>query len=70
MEKHPNTPLPAITLNEPLYDKQDMLQQFRISERTLATWRKNGLIPFCKIGGKIVYPKNLVEAQLEKYRKV
>jgi predicted site-specific integrase-resolvase len=69
MEKHePLSQLP-ITLDEPMYDKQDILQLFHISNRTLVTWRKNGIIPFLQIGGKIYYPKNLVEAQLEKYRK-
>lgn len=69
MEKHkPSSQLP-ITLDEPMYDKQDILQLFHISNRTLVTWRKNGIIPFLKIGGKIYYPKKLVEAQLEKYRR-
>ena len=70
MEKHKSQPLPSITLDEPMYDKQDILQLFHISDRTLATWRKKGIIPFLPIGGKIYYPKNLVEAQLEKYRRV
>nr|WP_294908719.1 helix-turn-helix domain-containing protein [uncultured Lacibacter sp.] len=69
MEKHEQLPEPSISLDEPMYDKQDILLHFHISERTLATWRKNGIIPFLKMGGKIYYPKKLVEAQLEKYRR-
>ncbi len=68
MEKHDETQLP-ITLDEPMYDKQDIQQLFHISSRTLVTWRKKRFIPFLKIGGKIYYPKKLVEAQLEKYRR-
>ena len=68
MEKHDQPQLP-ITLDEPMYVKQDILQLFHISDRTLATWRKKRIIPFLKVGGKIYYPKKLVEAQLEKYRK-
>lgn len=69
MEKHEPLSQMPITLDAPMYDKQDILQLFHISNRTLVTWRKNGIIPFLKIGGKIYYPKQLVEAQLEKYRK-
>ena len=69
MEKHNEPGMPSITLDEPMYDKQDILQLFHISSRTLATWRKNGIIPYLRVGGKIYYPKNLVEAQLEKYRR-
>lgn len=69
MEEHNEPSQPGITLDEPMYDKQDILQKFHISERTLVTWRKNGLLPYFKIGGKIYYPKNLVEAQLEQYRR-
>ena len=68
MEKHEQLPEPSISLDEPMYDEQDILQLFHISERTLASWRKNGLLPFLQIGGKIYYPKKLVEAQLEKYQ--
>ena len=69
MEEHNQLPHLPITLDEPMYDKQDILLLFHISNRTLVTWRKKRLIPFFKIGGKIYYTKNLVESQLEKYRR-
>jgi hypothetical protein len=37
-------------------DSQDVLIKMHISQRTLQTWRTNGLLPFSNINGKF-YPK-------------
>ena len=36
-------------------DKQQMMQTFPISSRTLQYYRSKQLIPFSKVGGKILY---------------
>lgn len=55
-------------LRSELYDKQDMLFTFKISERTLQEWRSKKLMPFIRIRGKIFYPKKFVEEMLRKHR--
>ncbi len=55
-------------LRSELYDKQDILQRFHISERTLQEWRSTGVLPFIRIRGKIFYPKKFVEEMLRKHR--
>jgi len=46
----------GIGLNE-LWDNADMIKNWKVSERTLATWRHEGLIGYVKVGGKIWYPR-------------
>jgi hypothetical protein len=41
-------------------DSADIKQLFKISDRTLYRWRQNETIPFTKMGGKLVYPKQAV----------
>ena len=36
------------------YDNADMMELFKVSLRTLQRWRDDGIIPFKKVGGKIV----------------
>jgi DNA-binding transcriptional MerR regulator len=42
-------------------DRQDVLQIFNISLRTLQNWRAKGLLKHFKIGGKIYYRLKDVE---------
>ena len=42
-------------LNELWLDKYDVLIQMHISGRTLQIWRKEGILPYSKIRGKIYY---------------
>lgn len=46
----------GIGINE-LWDNADMVKNWKVSERTLATWRHEGLIGYVKVGGKIWYPR-------------
>ncbi|MDK2772919.1 helix-turn-helix domain-containing protein [Flavobacterium haoranii] len=39
------------------YDGSDVKRLFHISESTLTRYRKEGKIPFTKLGGKYFYPK-------------
>jgi len=36
-------------------DKQDILQRMNISDRTLLKWRRQCLLPYSRVGGKIYY---------------
>lgn len=55
----------GIGMNE-LWDNTDMIRNWKISERTLATWRHDGLIGFVKVGGKVWYPREQRELFLSK----
>lgn len=54
--------------NEIIYDNSDMLQLFKISQRTLANWRASGIITFSKIGGKLIYTQQDINECLNKYK--
>ena len=41
-----------------LWDNSDLIRNWKVSERTLATWRQNGLINFIRVNGKIWYTKD------------
>jgi len=38
-----------------LWDGSEIIRRWNVSERTLATWRKDNRIGYVKIGGKIYY---------------
>lgn len=40
-----------------IWDNSDIIKNWHISERTLATWRSKGLITYTKVGKKIYYDK-------------
>lgn len=50
----------AIGINE-LWDNADMIGNWKISTRTLAFWRAEGLIDYVQVGGKIWYPREARE---------
>ena len=47
-------------------DKQDVMREFYVSERTLYNWRKKKLIPFGNIGRKFYYDRRQIESLLNK----
>jgi hypothetical protein len=49
-----------------LWDNADMIRNWKVSARTLATWRAEGLIGFVQLGSKIWYPKEVREEFLRK----
>ncbi len=49
-----------------LMDRQDVLQVFTITPRTLQRWRSSKKIPHSRIGGKIFYSRTEVEILLQK----
>jgi predicted DNA-binding transcriptional regulator AlpA len=56
-------------LSERWMDKQEVLELLHISESTLQKWRKNGLLPFSRILGKIYYKESDILQLLEKCKK-
>jgi hypothetical protein len=54
---------------EKLWDKSDMVRNWKVSDRTLASWRKEQRIGYVKIGGKIYYTPSNRNEFLEKYSK-
>jgi hypothetical protein len=50
-----------------LWDNSDIIRNWKISERTLAYWRKNGLLSYVQVNGKIWYPRNTREAFLSRH---
>lgn len=40
---------------EDLWDNSELIRRWKISERTLATWRSKGLINYIQMKGKIWY---------------
>lgn len=47
-------------------DKQDIMLEFHVSERTLFNWRKKKVLPFSRLGTKIIYNRSLLEQMLKK----
>ena len=46
------------------YDNADVLQILKISESTLARYRKQDKIPFSKLGSKYYYPREFFEKSM------
>jgi hypothetical protein len=44
-----------------LWDNSDIILHWKVSERTLADWRRKGLISYVQVSGKIWYPKEARE---------
>jgi hypothetical protein len=51
---------------ENMWDTSDMIRNWKISQRTLATWRAEGLIEYVQLGSKIWYPKACRDAFIER----
>lgn len=41
-----------------LWDNADIIKYWKVSERTLAGWRKKGLISYVQVQSKIYYPED------------
>ena len=49
-----------------MWDDQDMIQNWNVSKRTLADWRKQGIISYVQVGHKIWYPREARELFITK----
>ena len=65
----PPQPDPDGTPSEPLLDRQNVLQLFHISVRTLQKWRSKHILPYIRIGNKIYYRQSDIDDMLEKNRR-
>ena len=45
-----------------LWDNADMMQRLKISKRTLADWRNEGIVDYVKIKGKIYYSQQAIKS--------
>lgn len=55
----------AFGLKESWLDNQDVMQILKIKPRTLQSYRDQGILPFTRIGGKILFKSSDVEAALQ-----
>lgn len=55
----------GIGVNE-LWDNADVIQYWKVSQRTLASWRSEGLINYVQVGAKIWYTREERELFLKK----
>ena len=46
---------------------EEVCSQLRLSTRTLQEYRNAGILPFYKIGGKILYKQSDIQTMLEKH---
>ena len=46
---------------------EEVCNQLRLSTRTLQEYRNAGILPFCKIGGKILYKQSDIQTMLERH---
>ena len=46
---------------------EEVCSQLRLSTRTLQEYRNLGILPFYKIGGKILYRQSDIQAMLERH---
>lgn len=52
--------------NEAWWDNNDMMRNWKVSLRTLATWRTEGLIDFVQLGSKIWYTRENRDAFVQR----
>lgn len=50
-----------------LWDNADIIRNWKVSERTLAEWRRKGVISFIQVSGKIWYPRKAREEFLNNH---
>ena len=53
-------------MNERYYTGEELCERFHLSKRTLQNYRDEGIIPFTKIGEKILYRDSDINRILEK----
>ena len=44
---------------------RELSQRLKISRRTLQDYRNNGILPYCQLGGKILYRESDIERVLQ-----
>jgi len=59
--------LSIVKPEEDLWDNSDLVRNWKVSERTLSDWRKNGIISYVQVNGKVWYPRYAREEFLDKH---
>lgn len=74
MEKKPKKPRTPKQLPDPgenkqqfdvWIDKQELMMEFHLGPRTVGNYRKKNLLPYSRIGKKIVYNRTEIEQRLK-----
>ena len=47
--------------DDDMWDNSEIARKWKVSDRTLASWRKKGLIGYVQLNGKIWYPRDARE---------
>jgi hypothetical protein len=50
---------------EELWDNSDIIRNWKVSDRTIASWRRKGIISFVQVNGKIWYPREARDSFLK-----
>jgi hypothetical protein len=58
--------LEIVKPEEELWDNSDLIRNWKVSERTLADWRRKDLISYVHVGGKIWYTREAREGFLQR----
>lgn len=59
--------LSLVDPKDDMWDDQDMVTNWKVSKRTLASWRAKGIIGYVQVGNKIWYPREARDAFVAKY---
>ena len=66
LERYCTTARPMLG-GEVYLTSEEVCSLLRLSTRTLQDYRDNGMIAYCKIGGKILYKQSDIQAMLERH---
>jgi len=66
LERYCSTARPILN-GEVYLSSEEVCSHLRLSTRTLQEYRNSGMLPFYKIGGKILYKQSDIQTMLEKY---
>ena len=66
LERYCSTARPILN-GEVYLSSEEVCSHLRLSTRTLQEYRNSGMLPFYKIGGKILYKQSDIQTMLKKY---
>ena len=67
MKESINKLMNVVKPEDDLWDNSEIVRRWKISERTLAAWRKKGLISYTQLNGKIWYTREAREKFLREH---
>ena len=66
LERYCSTARPILN-GEVYLSSEEVCSHLRLSTRTLQEYRNSGMLPFYKIGGKILYKQSDIQTMLERH---